>query len=319
MPASDSLPIIKMHGAGNDYVYIDERASGVLEDRYDVPALARAIADRHFGVGGDGLILVREAGDGTAAGRMQMFNADGSESEMCGNGLRCVAKLLHDVWHADSPARSPLTIETGNGPLTVDIVESNDGTQVRVDMGPPICEPARIPTTLPATSPSGAPVNVPLEVDTSDLPELAGWDARVTSVSMGNPHAVLFFDDAEAITDRVVHTLGPRIENHAAFPNRVNVEFVTTPSRGEFTQRTWERGSGETLACGTGACAVMVAGVLNDRLDASALGQLRGGGLQLEWAGDASNPAPSVFMTGGAKVVFEGRYPVPSDVPRVNA
>ena len=297
------LPFIKMHGAGNDYVYLDERDTGVLETDHDVPAMAMALADRHFGIGGDGLILIRKSD--VADARMQMFNADGSESEMCGNGLRCVAKVVHDEWYKPSERPDQLKLETGNGVLVAEIVQRDaDGLaeQVRISMGPPILEPARIPTTL---DPS---VAVPIEVDTGDLPELAGVDLRVTAVSMGNPHAVLFFDDPAAITDRVVHTLGPRIEHHPAFPNRVNVEFVTTPSRSEFTQRTWERGSGETLACGTGACAVGVAGVLTGRLDRTVTGHLVGGDLTIEWPADES----SVLMTGGAVVTFVGQVALPA-------
>lgn len=276
------LKFVKMEGLGNDYVYVDCFRQPIPQDP---AALARVIADRHFGVGGDGLILVCPSDKADA--RMRMFNADGSESEMCGNGVRCVAKLVHDHGIATKPR---LTIETGRGVLTLDLeIESGKTRRVRVDMGEPILEAARIPTTLAGNPPVLA-----------DLP-VGGRTLALTCVSMGNPHAVCFVD---SITDELVLGLGPQVENHPAFPRRVNVEFVRVDNPGEFTMRVWERGSGETLACGTGACAVAVAGVLTGKLNRKVVGHLRGGDLLLEWD-QATN---HVFMTGPAVEVFQGTW-----------
>jgi diaminopimelate epimerase len=273
----------KMHGAGNDYVYVDGFAESLPAD---LPQLARAISDRRFGVGGDGLILILPSAQADA--RMQMFNADGSQAEMCGNGIRCVAKYLYDHGLC---RRDQLRIETGAGILSVS-VETRDGLvrRVRVDMGPPILDAARIPTTLP-----GSPVvEVPLTV--------AGRTLPVTSVSMGNPHCVLFVPQA---TDELVLGLGPQIERDPHFPARVNVEFIEVLSRGEVRQRTWERGSGETWACGTGASAVCVAGVLTGRTDRRIVNHLRGGDLELFWDPQDNH----VYMTGPAEEVFQGDWP----------
>jgi diaminopimelate epimerase len=277
------MQFTKMHGAGNDYVYVDCFAQPV-PDR--LPELAQRIADRRFGVGGDGMILIRPSQRADA--RMQMFNADGSEAEMCGNGIRCVAKYVYD--HGIC-RRDELRIETGTGVLAVR-VETDGGLvrQVRVDMGEPILDAAAIPTTLP-----GTPIaDVPLEV--------AGRRVTVTSVSMGNPHCVIFVPEA---TDELVLGLGPQIETDPHFPARVNVEFVEVLGPGEVRQRTWERGSGETWACGTGASAVCVAGVLTGRTARRIVNHLRGGDLVLEWnAADGR-----VYMTGPAEEVFQGQWP----------
>ena len=301
------IPFVKMHGASNDYVYLDlfaEHFGGELGQ--DAVALARTIADRRTGVGGDGLILIAPpTGDAPDAdGRMVMFNADGSEAEMCGNGVRCVAKYVHD--HLVEGRPEFVRIETRIGTLPIEIVARDaegHATQLRVDMGRPVLEAADIPTTLSGTP----PLRQSLEVDLSGTGLEGCVDAiHVTAISMGNPHAVLFFEDASLVTDQLVHTLGPRIETHPAFPNRTNVEFVTCPAGGnatEFTQRTWERGSGETFACGTGAAAVCVAGILEGRLAAESTGHLLGGDLTLEWDGSGS-----VFKTGPAVEVFRGTF-----------
>src|SRR4051794_10057418 len=219
----------KMQGAGNDYVYVNCFAEKAPAD----PAkLSIAIADRHFGVGGDGLILICPSEKADA--RMRMFNADGSESEMCGNGVRCVAKYVYDHGIARKPT---LAIETGRGVLTLEVQLVGDKVQqVRVDMGEPILQADRIPTTLPG--------NPPQEVS------LPGHDLRVTCVSMGNPHCIIFLDGE--ITDALVLGVGPKIEKDSAFPRRTNVEFVRVNRPDDVTLRVWERGSGETLACGTG-------------------------------------------------------------------
>jgi diaminopimelate epimerase len=272
----------KMQGAGNDYVYVNAFAEALPDD---LPELARRIADRHFGVGGDGLILICPSQ--TADARMRMFNADGSESEMCGNGIRCVAKYVFDHGLVRKPA---LRIETGRGVLSLEL-EVRDGLvqRVRVDMGEPILAAAKIPTTLP-----GDPVaNVPLTAGDRTFP--------VTCVSMGNPHCVAFVDRAD---DAWVLQVGPQVEVDPHFPRRVNAEFVQVLSAGEVRMRVWERGSGETLACGTGACAVCVAGVLTGRTGRKIVAHLPGGDLELEWAADNH-----VYLTGPAVEVFSGDWP----------
>jgi diaminopimelate epimerase len=277
------MQFTKMHGAGNDYVYVDCFAQAVPPD---LPELARRISDRRFGVGGDGLILIRPSDKAEA--RMQMFNADGSEAEMCGNGIRCVAKYVYD--HGIC-RRDDLRIETGAGVLRLHVeLEGGVVRRVRVDMGEPILDPVRIPTTLP-----GPPVaDVELVV--------AGHQLQVTSVSMGNPHCVIFVPQA---TDELVLGLGPRIETDPHFPARVNVEFVEVLSPQEVRQRTWERGSGETWACGTGASAVCVAGVLTGRTARRITNHLRGGDLELDW----NEADQRVYMTGPAEEVFTGQWP----------
>ncbi|HWE38630.1 MAG TPA: diaminopimelate epimerase [Isosphaeraceae bacterium] len=277
------MKFTKMHGIGNDYVYVntfDQPAPA------DPAALARAISDRHTGVGGDGLILIGPSERADA--RMRMFNADGSESEMCGNGVRCVAKYIHD--HGIAP-KGRVAVETGRGVLTLDLeVVGGLARRVRVDMGPPILRAAAIPTTLPGDP----PIDVELDV--------AGTRLRLTAVSMGNPHAVAFVTDVDRFP---VEAVGPILERHPAFPRRVNAHFVEVIARGEVRMRTWERGSGITLACGTGACAVCVAGVLTGRTDRRLLAHLPGGDLELDWPAADS----SVFMTGPAVEVFSGEWP----------
>ena len=274
----------KMHGIGNDYVYVN---------CFDVPfpadptSLARKMADRHFGIGGDGLILICPSDNGADA-RMRMFNADGSESEMCGNGLRCVAKYVYEY---GIKREQTLKIQTGRGILTVDLeLAGSKVDRVRVNMGRPILDAADIPTRLKGNP----PLDVPLTVD--------GRTLQVTCVSMGNPHCVTYVERA---TDDLVLGLGPKIERAAEFPSRVNVEFIEVLSSNEIRQRTWERGSGETLACGTGASAVCVAGVLTGRTSRRIINHLRGGDLELEWR-EADG---CVYMTGPATEVFSGEWP----------
>jgi diaminopimelate epimerase len=282
----------KMQGLGNDYVYVD----GFSQTVEDPAALAVRIADRHFGVGGDGLILVLPPtpgsdGDPTnaagklpgAGARMRMFNADGSEGEMCGNGIRCVCKLVHDHELGPNPTANPMRIETGAGVLSLHYTLDGHGKvqTVAVDMGAPILD-------LPA-----------IPVDESKL------DGRLTGatfVSMGNPHAVCYVDDDRDLADPA---LGAELEHHPAFPNRMNIHFVKVRSKHEVDVYHWERGSGATLACGTGACAVCVAGVLTGRTDRHLTAHLPGGPLELEWR-EADN---RVVMTGPAVEVFTGDWP----------
>jgi diaminopimelate epimerase len=273
------MKFTKMQGCGNDYVYVN----GFEETVANPAELAPRLSDRHFGIGSDGLILILPSE--VADCRMQMFNADGSEAEMCGNGVRCVAKYAFD--HGLT-TKTELAVETGAGvkhlALTVD---QGRVTQVRVNMGTPRLERSEIPMLGPA----GRVVSEPLEVD--------GQAVAITAVSMGNPHAVVRIEGHPA--DFPVTELGPKLETHPVFPARANIEFVQIVSRGEIRQRTWERGAGETLACGTGASAVAVACALNGWTERQVLIHLTGGDLEIDWANDGQ-----VYMTGPAVEVFSG-------------
>ncbi|HEY4232451.1 MAG TPA: diaminopimelate epimerase [Lacipirellulaceae bacterium] len=277
----------KMQGAGNDYVYVDCFAEPVPKD---VSGVARRISDRRFGVGGDGLILICPSERADA--EMRMFNADGSAAEMCGNGIRCVAKYVYDHGLCRN---EQLRIESGGEVRSLELrITEGKVEQVRVDMGAPILTPAEIPTTLrSARSPDSPVVDVPFL--------LGGREFRVTCVSTGNPHCVTFVD---AVTDDWVLGIGPKLELDSHFPKRVNCEFVQVLSRSEVRQRTWERGSGETLSCGTGACAVGVAGVLTGRTDRNVVVHLPGGDLAIEW----NEADDHVYMTGPAVEVFSGEW-----------
>jgi diaminopimelate epimerase len=284
----------KMQGCGNDYIYVDcfkEKPPA------DPAALSRAISDRHFGVGADGLILICPSEKGDA--RMRMFNADGSEAEMCGNGIRCVAKYVYDHGIAK---KSPLKIETGRGVLTLELDIANGLVRhVRVDMGEPILESAKIPTTLPGPRVVNHALPAGLIDTTQRWVADSGLDERVTCVSMGNPHAVIYCRDVAKVP---LWQIGPELECAAIFPRRINVHFVQVHTAGEVTMRTWERGSGITLACGTGACAVCVAGVIAERSARNILAHLPGGDLRLEWSTDDQH----VYMTGPAVEVFGGEW-----------
>ncbi len=280
-----SLAFIKMHGLGNDYVYIETFSQRVD----DAARLARAVSDRHRGVGGDGLILVAPPDVPGADVRMIMYNADGSRAQMCGNGIRCVAKFAYERALA---RRNPMFVQTDRGVLRLELHVSADGKveTVRVDMGEPLLEAARIPTRLPGPR----VVEHPLELGERSL--------RVTCVSMGNPHAVIY---VERVEDVPLREWGPQIENHAAFPERINVHFVRV-QRPDFVEMiTWERGTGPTQACGTGASAVCVAGVLTGRSDRRITARLPGGELLLEWDESSGH----VFKTGPATEVFQGSWP----------
>ncbi|MEX2142056.1 MAG: diaminopimelate epimerase [Pirellulales bacterium] len=285
------MKFTKMQGAGNDYVYID-----CFEHAFpaDPAELARTISDRHFGVGGDGLIFICPSP--VADARMRMFNADGSEAEMCGNGVRCVAKYVYDHDICRAPK---LKIETGRGVLTLDVELKDERVErVRVDMGEPILEAEKIPTTLPGERIVDYPMfeNWPVSM----LDE-CGLDPRVTCVSMGNPHLILYCED---VARAPVQKQGPEFERATVFPQRINVHWVQVHSPREVTMRTWERGSGITLACGTGASAVCVAGVLTGRTERKILAHLPGGDLELEWSAENNH----VYMTGPAVEVFTGEW-----------
>lgn len=290
----------KMQGIGNDYVYVDAFQENVPEPG----ALAVKIADRHFGVGGDGLILVAPP---TTAGktlgadvRMRMFNADGSESEMCGNGVRCVAKFAYD---RGLSRRNPMQVETGRGVLTIALDVAGEGGKVRaatVNMGEPILDLAQIPVDAKwvARTDHEHEYQIPLGAKVGE----ASHGIPATFVSMGNPHAVIF---SPAVAKVDLEKLGPQLERHQAFPRRMNIHFVEVVSATELIMRTWERGSGITLACGTGASAVCVAGVLMGRSTRNVLIHLPGGDLTLEWRESDNN----VYMTGSATEVFTGEWP----------
>lgn len=290
------MQFTKMHGIGNDYVYVNlfqEQLPGSPAD------VAKQVSDRHTGIGSDGLILIGPSERADA--RMRMFNADGSESEMCGNGVRCVAKYVYDHGIAHRPE---LTIETGRGVLTLQVTpDAHDkAAKIRVDMGAPILDSADIPTTLPGPRVVDVPLFDVLPALREAFTAACGLDPRLTCVSMGNPHVVLYCQDVAAVPLEVV---GPQLEHAPIFPRRINVHLVQVHSPHEVTMRTWERGSGITLACGTGACSVAVAGVLTGRTARRLLAHLPGGDLELEWAAD---DAP-VYMTGPATEVFSGLWP----------
>jgi diaminopimelate epimerase len=266
-----------MHGAGNDFVVLD----GIREALPPLEPLARRLSDRHFGVGFDQLLVVRPSR--AADFRMEIYNADGSQVEMCANGIRAFFKYLRDHGHTTA---DEVRVETLAG-VVVPRWAGRD--RVRVEMGRPILAPAKIPTRLGRGD--GPVLDAELEVGAERV--------RLSSVSMGNPHAVIYVPDLEAAP---VATLGPRVETHPAFPNRVNVEFVQVLGPTRLRQRTWERGTGETLACGSGACAVAVVSILRGVAERALTVELRGGELEIEW------PAPDgpVFMTGPAAEVFRG-------------
>ncbi len=276
------LPFTKMHGISNDYVYVNTFSTAVT----DPPSLARRLSERRTGIGGDGLILICPSP--TAHARMEMYNADGSRGEMCGNGIRCVGKYVYDHGLARD---NPLKIDTDSG-LKVLFLELEDSavTRVTVDMGEPILDGRQIPLATP-----GQMIDQPLTVD--------GTAYQVTCVSMGNPHCVTFVEDVEPLA---LETLGPKFEHHPLFPDRVNTEFIQVVSPTELNMRVWERGSGETWACGTGACAAAVAAMLTDRAERRVSVHLRGGDLDIEWRTADGH----VYMTGAAEEVFEGTVEV---------
>ena len=329
------MKFTKMHGLGNDYVYVN-----LFEEQVDDPAAtAIAVSDRHFGIGSDGLILIGPSEN--ADFEMIMYNADGSRGEMCGNGIRCVGKYVYDHGMTD---KTEVSVETLGGIKILGLTVGDDGkvAQVRVDMGEPILMPPSIPMDL---SQAGCTIDQPDKVDDGrckgkdcehydtftkhDCLACAGTERGVcavgvpvdfadgdqamtitralgdnltlTGVSMGNPHAVLYVDDVDSLD---LAAIGPAFENHPLFPNRVNTEFIQILDRDHVKMRVWERGSGETMACGTGACAVTVAGVLNDVTDRHLLVDLLGGTLDITWDEESGH----VFMTGPATTVFEGEW-----------
>ena len=277
------MKFTKMQGLGNDYVYVN-----CFEEKIaDPSALAVKISDRHFGVGSDGLIMINPSDK--ADFEMEMYNADGSRGEMCGNGIRCVAKYVYDYGLTD---KTHISVETLGGIKYLDLtVEDGKVKLVKVDMGKPELETAKVPVKAEGD----CAVDAPILVD--------GEEYRMTCVSMGNPHAVVFVDCN--VRDFPLETVGPKFENHERFPNRVNTEFVRVIDRRTAEMRVWERGSGETLACGTGACAVAVACALNGLTEDEVTVKLLGGDLQISW----DREKDTVYMTGTAEVVFDGEWP----------
>jgi diaminopimelate epimerase len=281
------LPFTKMEGAGNDYVYVREGdlPQGLTENA--LAELAARISDRHFGVGGDGLVLICPPSDPSRADfRMRMFNSDGSEAQMCGNASRCIGKYVYDT---KMTTKKSVALETLAGIKILDLrVEDGQVLTVRVDMGVPRLKPAEIPMLADGES----FINREITVD--------GREYRGTAVSMGNPHLVVPVPDPDALD---LTRLGPLFEHHPLFPERVNTEFVTVTDRSRIRMRVWERGAGETLACGTGACAAAVACALNNLTDRTSTVHLRGGDLLLEWAENGT-----VHQSGPARHVFDGQY-----------
>ncbi len=290
------LEFAKIHGAGNDFIIVDDLAETI----YLTADKIIALCDRHFGVGADGIILVRPSQHDDCAAYMCYYNADGTVAQMCGNGVRCFAKFLVDRGYV-APGVNSLTVDTLAGKRPITFATDSKGLLISatVDMGEPILDPNSIPTTLHSTDEHGV-IEAPLETPWGEF--------DVTAVSMGNPHAVIFLDDDFAINALAfdLSRLGPYLESHEAFPEKCNIEFAavvpgTDPECPEIIMRVWERGCGETLACGTGACATAVAANLTRRTRRKAVLKLRGGNLQIEW-----NTDNHVMMTGPAQEVFTG-------------
>lgn len=281
------MKFTKMHGIGNDYVYVN-----CFEESVKNPAeVSKFVSDRHFGIGSDGLILISPSA--IADFRMNIYNADGSQAEMCGNGIRCVAKYVYDYGLTD---KTEISVETLAGIKYLRLqVENGKVASVEVNMGAPILEPKEIPVAV-EESPV---VNVPVEVK--------GKIYHMTCVSMGNPHAIIFMNN---VKDLDIEAIGPYFENHTVFPKRTNTEFVEVLDRNTVNMRVWERGSDETLACGTGACATTVACILNDKTENEVTVHLLGGDLKIRWDREANQ----VYMTGPATVVFDGEITLPDGI-----
>ena len=281
------MKFTKMHGIGNDYVYVN-----CFEESVKNPAeVSKFVSDRHFGIGSDGLILISPSA--IADFRMNIYNADGSQAEMCGNGIRCVAKYVYDYGLTD---KTEISVETLAGIKYLRLqVENGKVASVEVNMGAPILEPKEIPVAV-EESPV---VNVPVEVK--------GKIYHMTCVSMGNPHAIIFMNN---VKDLDIAAIGPYFENHTVFPKRTNTEFVEVLDRNTVNMRVWERGSDETLACGTGACATTVACILNDKTESEVTVHLLGGDLKIRWDREANQ----VYMAGPATVVFDGEITLPDGI-----
>lgn len=275
------MKFTKMQGLGNDYVYVNG-----FEEKIENPSkLAVKVSDRHFGIGSDGLILINPSK--AADFEMEMYNADGSRGEMCGNGIRCVAKYVYDYGLTD---KTQISVETLGGIKYLELTaKEGKVVQVQVDMGKPELRPGKIPVIAEGDTIIDAPI------------EVGGQEYKMTGVSMGNPHIVIYMDDIDNLE---IEKIGPKFENHKRFPNRINTEFVEVLDRNTVKMRVWERGSGETLACGTGACAVAVAGILNGLTEDEVTVRLLGGDLFIKW----DREKDTVYMTGPAETVFDGEW-----------
>ena len=278
------MKFTKMQGIGNDYVYVN-----CFQETVENPGeVAKIVSDRHFGIGSDGLILIKPSD--VADFEMDMYNSDGSRGAMCGNGIRCVAKYVYDYGLTD---KTSITVNTASGIKYLDLtIENGKAVQIRVNMGTPILEASKIPV-------------ISEKEKVIDEPIVAGnKEYRITAVSMGNPHAVTYIDDVKGLD---IEKIGPQFEHHSIFPDRVNTEFVKVLDRNTVEMRVWERGSGETLACGTGACAVAVASIVNGYTEDEVTVKLLGGDLKIYW----DRKDNLVYMTGPAEVVFDGEIKLP--------
>lgn len=273
------MKFTKMHGIGNDYVYVN-----CFKETVEHPSeMAIKVSDRHFGIGSDGLILIKPSE--MADGKMEMYNADGSQGAMCGNGIRCVAKYMYDYGITD---KTSISVETKSGIKYLDLtIKDGKVDTVKVNMGTPILKAVDIPVR----SEKEQVIDEPVMVD--------GKEWKITCVSMGNPHAITYIDDVKNLE---IEKIGPKFENHEIFPDRVNTEFVRVIDRNTVEMRVWERGSGETLACGTGACAVAVSSILNGLTEEEVTVKLLGGDLKIFW----DRTENKVYMTGSATTVFDG-------------
>lgn len=282
------MKFTKMHGIGNDYVYVNCFEETVK----DPSAVSKYVSDRHFGIGSDGLILIKPSK--VADFQMDMYNADGSQGEMCGNGIRCVAKYVYDYGLTD---KTNISVETLAGIKHLELtVENGKVTLVKVNMG----APELLPEKIPVAAEGERAIDVPLEVK--------GKTYQMNGVSMGNPHCVIFME--EDVRELDLEKIGPDFENHKRFPKRINTEFVNVLDENTLRMRVWERGSGETLACGTGACATAVAAILNGLVQKEVTVKLLGGDLKIQWNG---GDAP-VYMTGAATTVFDGIITLPEGI-----
>ncbi|MCR4897208.1 MAG: diaminopimelate epimerase [Lachnospiraceae bacterium] len=295
------MKFTKMEGCGNDYIYVDTAREQLPASREEKEALIVRLSDRHFGIGGDGVILINPCAEGDF--EMEMYNADGSRGKMCGNGIRCVGKFVYDKGLTD---KEEINVVSAGVPHILKLIckdapgypNGKAVEKVRVDMGAPILEPEQIPV-IPRDRDAHRAVDMPVLVE--------GKEYRMTCVSMGNPHSVIFLGEEDpALEDLDLERMGPSFEHHVIFPERVNTEFVRVIDRKHVQMRVWERGSGETLACGTGACAVAVACVLNGLTEEEVTVSLRGGDLAIRW----DRAADTVFMTGPATTVFEGEVQI---------
>ena len=304
------MKFTKMHGCGNDYVYVDGGKENVPSEKKS--QVAQMVSDRHFGIGSDGIIFINPVADDDIDFEMEMYNADGSRSEMCGNGIRCVAKYVYDKKLTD---KTNLTIVSAGKKKYIDLTIGSDGLveTVKVDMGAPILDSASVPVSisdelLSKDNKKYETLSKKYGRLTVDVPiEVAGKTWHITCVSMGNPHCVVFLPESEDLANFDIEAVGPLFENHKVFPNRTNTEFVKIDDKNNVHMRVWERGTGETLACGTGCCATTVACILNGLTDTEVTVHVLGGDIKCSWD---KNPESPVIMEGPATTVFEGEIEI---------